>query len=123
MRLPRLTIRHLMLAVAVVAAAIGGDLMLKRRAAEFARRAQGFRDRAEFHLLSHKISQGCLIFVPDEPEDVPPETPGRAAVVLDLTLARKYERAARSPWLPVEPDPPGVVVPSPAEAIRWDSAP
>lgn len=83
MRLPRFrfTVRGLMIAVATFAAALG---VLAERRAGFLRIAQG-----------HGAARRPLIPMCN---------------ILDTwwhgEMEQKYERAARSPWLPVAPDPP-----------------
>jgi hypothetical protein len=92
MRSPRVrfTVRGLMVAVAAAAILIGAETMR--------RRSERFRGMAErFGLLE----RACRLFYwgPDTPVDNP-----KAFYYADLR--RKYERAARRPWLPVAPDPP-----------------
>ena len=80
---PRLTVRGLMVAVAIVGLMSGGRIWLIRRAA-------AFRDRVVMVKMSFARSEGF--------------TRARSEWLLEMWA--KYERAARSPWLPVAPDPP-----------------
>jgi hypothetical protein len=109
MRIPRLrfTVRRLMLAVAVVAALLG--------CADLWRRREHYRRLAETHALSEMVLRVDSVMARGDP------TGGPGVRLLDLSdsleeaakwadyhagLRRKYERAARYPWLPVAPDPP-----------------
>jgi len=89
--MPRLTIRWMVLVVAVVGLACG---MLVRSARH--------RDKALRYTLSdYVVVQGYY----------PERTPSLERRVGQLSahysvLAAKYERLARYPWLPVPPDPP-----------------
>lgn len=86
MRTPRFrsTVRRMMLAVAVAGLICGGEVLRRRRAA-FAERATMLRWSEYVERLgAHRPA------VADHRD----------------RLARKYERAARQPWLPVAPDPP-----------------
>jgi hypothetical protein len=134
MPLPRLrfTVRQLMLAVAVAALLTGG-IVLARRSAHYRREAE-FHSRAAARLRAEQRSKASTARAGREqaemwtrrardagsktaaqavedtaPGIAPYEAAARAAGATadnhDL-LARKYERAARYPWLPVEPDPP-----------------
>jgi hypothetical protein len=82
-----MTTRRWMIAVLIASVLLGCFVML-RRAAHFMRLAA-----LHEHLAHHQRSQ-----------------PGPSATPKDADhnerLARKYERAAARPWLPVEPDPP-----------------
>ena len=82
-RIPRFrfTIRWMMVAVAIVAVALGMKVLNDR--------ASGYRSRASDHRLD-------LV----EPPNLP-------RVEFHNRMSRTYARAARYPWLPVEPDPPG----------------
>jgi hypothetical protein len=85
MRLPRLrfTIRLLMLMVALAACSVWGYRMwrVSREHARVERRLTHFR-------IGRPIADAA------------------EKAAYDAALARKYERAARHPWLPVGPDPP-----------------
>jgi hypothetical protein len=83
MRRLRIRIRTLLIAVALIGLACGADVMRKRRV-EYLDRAMAWQCIAEDLCSPHdpRIDEHC-----DQ-------------------LRRKYERAARYPWLPVAPDPP-----------------
>jgi hypothetical protein len=83
----RLTIRRLMLVVAIAAAVAGWAVERHRRFADLARR--------HATALARGTDSGGVVLTFD--------TPTRR---WRSGLQAKYERAARSPWLPVEPDPP-----------------
>jgi hypothetical protein len=99
-----------MVAVAIVAILFGGYvefLALQRRAAAYRELARSHRDMEEVLLLIAS-REGF-----ESPVDVSPgpglrsvRFPLRVVAAHESTLRRKYERAARYPWLPVEPDPP-----------------
>jgi hypothetical protein len=90
MRLPRVrfTVRRMMVAVAVLSLLIGWGI-------ESGRREGRFRTAARVHWLA---SFGRA---PDGPGQVT-----EAGLRWHDRMAEKYDRAARYPWLPVEPDPP-----------------
>ncbi len=81
MKPPRLTIRSLMVAVAIVGLIVGTGLELRRR-------HRRFSQLAATHLLAAVADEGG-----------PNST-------WHLHMWVKYRRAARHPWLPVAPDPP-----------------
>ena len=105
---PRLSLRLAMILVAVVALAIAGTREATRR----------YREAVAFHeqkLIHHRTNAAMLRFSPDPPAWLPSPLPPPSPAELDATrraaeyheaMALKYERAARYPWLPVEPDPP-----------------
>jgi hypothetical protein len=107
MRLSRMTTRRWMVAVAVVALSIATERMRRESAR--------YRELAERHA---KIERACRknanllpLMKPSDWESLCGQmalglsrSPERA--VYHAGLRRKYERASRYPWLPVEPDPP-----------------
>jgi hypothetical protein len=99
MRLPRMTTRRWMLAVAVVALLMGivgeaiRELRLARRYGEFAR---GYRFGLDLNRGERVAIPGGFIQSAGSP---------RLADYY-AEMYWKYERASRYPWLPVEPDPP-----------------
>ena len=109
MRLPRMTTRRWMIAVAVVAILLGAGLETGRRSFRFARLSDCHSNAALecFHAL---MTLGGW----PPPQDPSPAELGRvrnlyrvrALVHYHSALTQKYERAARYPWLPVAPDPP-----------------
>ncbi len=88
MRLPRLTVRLLLIVVALLALTLGLAGWMQRRAVTFrleaARQYQGWVDHAR----------------PDPRDDPGPEAS------YHLAMYEKYLKAASRPWLPVAPDPP-----------------
>jgi hypothetical protein len=118
----RLTVRGLMAAVAVAALLIGGPLeyarlkglgreyavraIRARRFMEGARRASGWsheRWLAEcrpFDRYEQESGGRYTVARPPSPERA------KRIVAYWKPVVAKYERAARYPWLPVEPDPP-----------------
>jgi hypothetical protein len=99
MRSPRFRLRTLMAAVAVAGVGLGLWTGLHRRA----RRFQGL---AEYHRM--RSTAGVSPLNPRGPTVVNflwEETP-RARASWHSAMADKYTYAARSPWLPVAPDPP-----------------
>jgi hypothetical protein len=104
MRLPkaRFTLRSMMVAMAVLACVCW-----------FAERKLRFQRLAEYHALRSEADViGCVTLMTDNGEPTflvesatgTPTTPARR----DWHRVRreKYEKAARSPWLSVAPDPP-----------------
>jgi hypothetical protein len=130
MRLPRLrfTVRRLMLVVALVGAGMWG-VKLWRLSREHAGRARSAWASEGFYRLVNERSLKNAIRCEELAARMPYEDPIRrdwfAVSMQQLALesredavkwlakaghyaasARKYERAARYPWLPVEPEPP-----------------
>jgi hypothetical protein len=93
-----MTTRRLMLAVALVAASLGGfgwvEALIQRRALCL-RRATDYAVRR----------QTLCCRLPDHPTAEERDRNRILAAYYDR-LVQKYERAAARPWLPVEPDPP-----------------
>jgi hypothetical protein len=88
MRLPRLrlTVRRLMLAVAAVALVIWSGRLYQLR--------QMFLEKTEDNKLAIlQLDAGISCYTEDH-------------MTWHEEMKQKYERAARYPWLPVEPDPP-----------------
>jgi hypothetical protein len=93
---------------ALLMGAVDGYLRLRRRSV-------AFRARAEQHAAMEEMLRRLLIDVSGDrsPVDISPG-PGlpskrftaRFVADREASLKRKYERAARYPWLPVAPDPP-----------------
>ena len=104
MRLPRMTTRRWMIAVAVV----GLLCLLGHRRRAFESRAT-YHESRQIHIiegsgwLPGEQPEGCVYF------DGHGRRMTREEVRLSdwhKSLADKYRRAALYPWLPVEPDPP-----------------
>ena len=93
---PRITVRRLMVAVALLAAVLGLGVESKRRQERFAA-------LAAYHAGFYRGS----IFIGGTPED---SKEFHAWLISDFdwhaTMAEKYRLAARYPFLPVLPDPP-----------------
>jgi hypothetical protein len=110
MQLPRMTTRRWMTAVAVVALLMGAGLGVGRRSWRFARLSAHHTNAA----LEHFGTQMALGGWPPQLQDlsfaelarVQILCRARALVNYHSGLTQKYERAARYPWLPVEPDLP-----------------
>jgi hypothetical protein len=87
MRLPRMTTRRWMVAIAVVAVGLA-DVGRRRHLA--------LLQRAAYHEEIERLVTNTA-----------PQVPANAAIRdLHARLKEKYWRAARYPWLPVRPDPP-----------------
>ena len=84
-----------MIAVAVVAVVFG----LVRWKRTMDRRAYFYAERAMYHTV--RGFDGVPDWIRDEQ---PPEV--RRRIEYHAALARKWNRAYRYPWLPVDPDPP-----------------
>ena len=95
----RFTVRRLMVAVAIVGVLLWMTLLGKR--------VRAFRWMAEYH-AAHRMKYP----ITGSPGAAPRGVDSRGELVSaerdrwHAALAAKYSRAARSPWLPVEPDPP-----------------
>jgi hypothetical protein len=98
MKPPRITVRRLMVAIAVVALA----LTLVVRAGRF-RRLADYHLRESRMLIIHPLKDGTELRVAtaDDGRRIPY---GRHK--WHRQLWAKYSAAARSPWLPIAPDPP-----------------
>jgi type II secretory pathway component PulJ len=120
----RFTVRRMMIAVAIVACLIGGGLHAWR----IYRKFQMFAEKAEFHSFREwqrrrlaaavegqaELSRKRALLFPNERQDLLESAEISEKVAkhegtradYQAALKTKYERAARFPWLPVEPDPP-----------------
>src|SRR5262245_46523651 len=105
MRLSRMTTRQWMIAVAVVAVGVGAGMLIVR--------SRSYAALAALHAESEKECR--RIVEADEGNRLDPAIwkdwiayarRGRTRLLYHAALRRKYERASRRPWLPVEPDPP-----------------
>jgi hypothetical protein len=106
-----MTMRRWMIAVAGVAVLIGAAMEMNGRSRRFARLAAHHSRGAMEHF---SVLMGFGGGPPPSPDDLPPGARGPVRELrreqdlhlYHLALSRKYERAARYPWLPVAPDPP-----------------
>jgi hypothetical protein len=104
MRLPRMTTRRWMVAVAVVALVLGA-VQLKRRRDDLLSGAQSHaqveQKWRQWEALERRALQAGEV-------DANPSLAAWVArrISYHRTMARKYRHAARFPWLPVGPDPP-----------------
>ena len=144
MRLPRvrLTVRWLMVAIAITALALGG-IMMGRKRGEYLQRARVFgmieeearalveelhseKESAEIlarferqAIEEHRTEPDPFLRPPIPLADLHPEkyeaqakeairetVSAQRMIEYASAMRRKYERAARYPWLPVAPDPP-----------------
>jgi hypothetical protein len=109
MQAPRMTTRRWMVAVAIVAILMGVGLDVGRRSRRFARLAADHSNAALEHFHTLMTLGGPPLLA-----DIPPTEPGplrslhreNALVSYHSALTKKYQRAARYPWLPVAPEPP-----------------
>jgi hypothetical protein len=105
-----MTTRRWMLAVAAIELMIGGGVLLKQRRDYFLSLAQSHRKEVASStarvksLMSRSGTAGLAIEEVMRLHHDYDRMMDRADH--HASLARKYERAARYPWLPVEADPP-----------------
>ena len=110
MRLPQMTIRQLMMMVAVIALVLLPVEML-RRFYVYVQKAQSYERRVRGASIRHKADDSFGIFGPDV-FDANGEMVPEHERIFDMLrayydkLARKYRHAALHPWEAVEPDPP-----------------
>lgn len=100
MRLPRVrvTVRRLMVGVAVTALALAADQVRRRRA--------DYLGRAAINADAEQMSRAYADDARGPHCDPQRVERGDALAAYHAALRLKYERAARRPWLPVAPDPP-----------------
>jgi hypothetical protein len=114
MRLPlvRVTVRRMMLAVAIVAMTLEGSIVWNRytychnRAATLTAQVAYLRGFAAKAPSPKAVIRGFVI----ELRPGTPPVPATGETIREWTayleaLAQKAERESRRPWLPVEPDP------------------
>jgi hypothetical protein len=94
----RMTVRRVMAFVAVFAVALAVAVML--------RRSGEFRALAEDQADSEQLSLSYADEARGPNGDRQRVARGEQMAAFHRALRAKYERAARYPWLPVEPDPP-----------------
>jgi hypothetical protein len=105
MRLPCYRLRTLLIAVAVAALGMGKIVGLARRRESYLRQAAHHRKLSGEALLNALLVDLRYHWVPSEPERAEMAAYERRGD-FHAALQAKYERAARYPWLLVEPDPP-----------------
>src|SRR5262249_44783875 len=90
-RLPRMTTRRWMVAVVIMGCVMGG-IQIERRREELVDRADWYR---------------IFVYIWEERRAAEPNDADAPRFIAYFeSLETKYQQAARSPWLPVEPDPP-----------------
>ena len=102
MRLPRMTTRQWMIAVAILA--VGPDATVA-----LFRRHLALRQRAAYHEKIEKLATATvweLALAARWPKAADQVRANAAIRDRHARLKEKYWRAARYPWLPVGPDPP-----------------
>jgi hypothetical protein len=92
MRLPRMTTRRWMIVVAMIGVALGGLEVLRRR--------------REYDLAMAAHHNALFDNAMNPPRVIKDFRPLAEYTDYHLKLMGKWIKAARSPWLPVEPDPP-----------------
>jgi hypothetical protein len=97
MKFPRLTIRRLMVTVAIVGIVLGPLVYLGRRSSRF-KQMSWAHERA--------MSDGATEAAKLKRRGDPQSKLAYARADFHQAMWLKYFHAARSPWLPVEPDPP-----------------
>jgi hypothetical protein len=107
---PRFTVRRLMIAVAIVAIFLGVWLWAERRRARLDALAS-WHDRQVVCVFKGYIGPDDEIIWeptsrPLKMGDPPVSLRQQRISTWHRQFAQKYWRAARYPWLPVEPDPP-----------------
>jgi Tfp pilus assembly protein FimT len=110
----RFTLRRLLIVIALLAVLIAAGL----EGARATRRAREYRQIAVAHAAFRDLSLGeaeayRYVYIHKAPADSRAGTDLLRSEAKERALARhyealsaKYRRAARFPWLPVEPDPP-----------------
>ena len=96
---PRFTVRRLMVAVAIVGVLLGASLGLQRRRGWL----QGLSER---HQVRAQLCEVNKFIGEIDRKPAAWIAKNHARFEHHLAMMRKYERAARYPWLPVTPNPP-----------------
>jgi hypothetical protein len=106
MRLPRMTTRRWMIAVAV-AALIMTRVEVRRRQNEFQQLAEYHKKERALIVAGRGRTSGEIeIWLRHDPLQRSWRHSSVWKAAYHSAMREKYERAARYPWLPVEPDPP-----------------
>jgi hypothetical protein len=100
MRWPRIRIRTMMAAVVVAALALAVYAGIERRRSRLQRLAQHHWEIVATHSVVGTDAKRTIFRASASLHN-------RQIAHYHVNLAHKYGRAARYPWLPVEPDPPG----------------
>jgi hypothetical protein len=95
MKRPRVTVRRMMILVAIVALVIGGEKMR--------RRWLGLREMAAEHKFR---AEACETVASEQGPRWRRYAHYRTVAAYSRRMQIKYEHAMRRPWLSVEPDPP-----------------
>ncbi|MDB5352749.1 MAG: hypothetical protein JWN86_3996 [Planctomycetota bacterium] len=117
MRLSRVRLRvsWLMIVIAIVAIVLGGlcrGLRLRDRRSYYSREVARHRNAADWYQRAIHAHPAFLIelekggYAGDPLRDFPTPDDHRPRRDQHLALERKYRRAAATPWVPIEPDPP-----------------
>jgi hypothetical protein len=107
MRLPRMTTRRWMVAVAVAAIGLGAWVLVVRSREYAVQAGNHGHHEAMCWLTIHAYEadpRSVTVSGPKPVEAIIDQSRRRAGYY--AALKRKYEQAAHRPWLPVEPDPP-----------------
>ena len=101
MKLPssRVSLRLLMVAVTIIALALGTSEWIKRRAVRFSLDSEKHLEMAFYYGEIHE----SFIFM--DHKESPKSLLAKDKGNYHAQLFQKYERASRYPWLPVAPDP------------------
>jgi hypothetical protein len=101
MQRPRLrfSVRRLIVAVAIVGILLGVWLGLERR-------RERFRELSDRHEVQAQLCEVRVFISKIERKPEAWLAGNKARFEHHLAMMRKYQQAARRPWLPVAPDPP-----------------
>lgn len=97
-----------MIAVAIISIVLGSAVKLKRRSTAFRHLSDYHRGQIRYVFCGPYDQNGEWIGQPSVFDQDMHSVTGvpRHKALWHVALSRKYERAARSPWFPVAPDPP-----------------
>src|SRR4051794_8772311 len=109
MRLPRVrfTVRRLVVAIALVAGGFDASSWIGRRRDRFQRLGSYHRHQIVCVLWGHPGPDGEYVYEPTSHDQQGKPVSARQQRIdrWHESLAQRYWNAARSPWLPVPPDP------------------
>ncbi|MDB5351373.1 MAG: hypothetical protein JWN86_2620 [Planctomycetota bacterium] len=104
----RVTLRKMMAAIAIVAVLLGGYMeckALRRRAEDYRRKAENHADiEGVLRAIAATSGEGSPVDISPGPGIRSRRFTVRDVIEREAALHRKYERAARYPWLSVAPD-------------------